>query len=132
MLVLTEGVVPYLSSEEAGSLADDLRALDHAHYWIVEYISPRASKYRSRGRMKQFMQNAPFKFAPQDWFTFFQAHGWRSREIRYLVDEGDRLHRPIQLPPFLRLVFLIRGIFASKQQRAAFRKFHGYALLEPT
>ena len=132
MLVLTEGVVPYLSLEEAASLADDLRALDRARCWIVEYISPQASKYRSRGRMKQFMQNAPFKFAPQDWFAFFQAHGWRSREIRYLVDEGDRLHRPIQLPPFLRLVFLIRGIFASKEQRAAFRKFQGYALLEPT
>lgn len=82
--------------------------------------------------MKQFMQNAPFKFAPQDWSAFFEGHGWRSREIRYLLDEGDRLHRPIQLPPFLRLVFLIRGIFASKQQRAAFRKFQGYALLEPT
>lgn len=132
MLVLTEGVVPYLSLEEAASLADDLRALDRARCWIVEYISPQASKYRSRGRMKQFMQNAPFKFAPQDWFAFFQAHGWRSREIRYLVDEGDRLHRPIQLPPFLRLVFLIRGIFASKERRAAFRKFQGYALLEPT
>src|SRR4051812_21925512 len=29
MLVLTEGVIPYLSLEEAASLADDLRALDH-------------------------------------------------------------------------------------------------------
>ena len=29
MLVLTEGVVPYLSVDEAGTLADDLRALDH-------------------------------------------------------------------------------------------------------
>lgn len=130
-LVLTEGVVPYLSLEEAASLADDLRTLDHARYWIVEYLSPQNAKYRSRGRMKQLMQKAPFKFAPQDWFAFFEGHGWRSREIRYLLDEGDRLHRPIRLPPFLRLIFLIRGIFASKQQRAAFRKFQGYALLEP-
>jgi methyltransferase (TIGR00027 family) len=132
MLVLTEGVVPYLSLEEAGSLADDLRTLDRARYWIVEYISPQASKYRNRGRMSRIMQNAPFKFAPEDWLGFFEAHGWRSREIRYLVDEGERLHRPIKLPPFLKLIFLIRGIFASKEQRAAFRKFQGYAMLEPT
>ncbi len=132
MLVLTEGVVPYLSLEEAASLADDLRALDRARYWIVEYISPQASKYRNRGRMRQLMQNAPFKFAPADWFGFFEAHGWRSREVRYLIDEGYRLHRPIQAPLFLRLTFAIRGIFVSKEQRAAFRKFQGYAMLEPT
>lgn len=131
LLVLTEGVVPYLSLEEAASLADDLRALDHARYWIVEYVSPQASKYRSRGRMRRLMQNAPFKFAPRDWFAFFEAHGWRSREVRYLVEEGERLHRPIKLPPALMLAFLIRGLFASKEQRASFRKFQGYAMLEP-
>lgn len=131
MLVLTEGVVPYLSLEEAASLADDLRTLDRALYWIVEYISAQASKYRNRGRMGQLMQKAPFKFAPEDWFGFFEAHGWRSREVRYLVDEGKRLHRPIKLPPVLALAFLIRGLFASKEQRAAFRKFQGYAMLEP-
>ncbi len=131
MLVLTEGVVPYLSLEEAGSLADDLKKLDRARYWIVEYISPWNNKYRGRGRMGRIMRNAPFKFAPEDWFAFFEAHGWRSKEIRYLIDEGDRLHRPIQAPLFLRLIFGIRGIFASKEQRAAFRKFQGYAILEP-
>ena len=125
MLVLTEGVVPYLSLEEAGSLADDLRTLDHARYWIVEYVSPQASKYRSRGRMRRLMQNAPFKFAPQDWFGFFEAHGWRSSDVRYLVEEGERLYRPIKLPAPLILAFLTRGIFASKEQRAAFRKFQG-------
>ena len=78
------------------------------------------------------MQNAPFKFAPKNWFGFFEEHGWRSREVHYLLDEGDRLHRPMKLPPFLMLLFVIRGIFASKEQRAAFRKFQGYAILEPT
>jgi hypothetical protein len=77
------------------------------------------------------MRNAPFKFAPADWFAFFEAHGWRPKEIRYLLDEGDRLHRPIQAPQLLRTIFRIRGIFASKKQRAAFRKFQGYAILEP-
>jgi methyltransferase (TIGR00027 family) len=132
ILVLTEGVVPYLSLEEAASLADDLSALDRARYWIVEYISPLTSRYRNRGRMSKLMQNAPFKFAPEDWFGFFEAHRWRFREVRYLVGEGERLHRPIKLPPPLMLAFLIRGIFASKEQRAAFRKFQGYAMLEPT
>jgi hypothetical protein len=77
------------------------------------------------------MQNAPFKFAPEDWFGFFEQHGWRSREVHYLWDESKRLRRLIQLPLFLKLIFLIRGLFASKEQRAAFRKFQGYTMLEP-
>ncbi|HXU22306.1 MAG TPA: class I SAM-dependent methyltransferase [Verrucomicrobiae bacterium] len=73
MLILTEGVIPYLSLEEAASLADDLKTLDHAAYWIVEYISPQASKYRGNRRMRQLMQNAPFKFAPKNWFGFSKS-----------------------------------------------------------
>ena len=30
MLVLTEGVIPYLTNDQVGTLADDLRVLDHA------------------------------------------------------------------------------------------------------
>lgn len=82
ILVLTEGVVPYLSVEEAALLADDLRALDRARYWLVDYFSAEAMKFRYRKRMGRKMQNAPFKFVPGDWFGFFEQHGWQSREIR--------------------------------------------------
>jgi O-methyltransferase involved in polyketide biosynthesis len=34
MLVLTEGVIPYLTEKAVGSLADDLRALKSARWWI--------------------------------------------------------------------------------------------------
>ncbi|MGH9562222.1 MAG: class I SAM-dependent methyltransferase, partial [Terracidiphilus sp.] len=67
MLVLTEGVVPYLSEDQAASLADDLRAMAHARYWVLDYFSPEVVKYRGRNGMHRHMQNAPFKFAPDDW-----------------------------------------------------------------
>lgn len=70
------------------------------------------------------MRNAPFKFAPKDYFGFFAGHGWHLREIRYLAEEADRLRRPIQFPPILR----IRRLFASKKRQASFRKFQGYVL----
>jgi hypothetical protein len=35
ILVLTEGVVSYLSVEEVGSLANDLKAVDRIRYWIA-------------------------------------------------------------------------------------------------
>lgn len=129
--VLTEGVVPYLSAEEVGTLADDLRALEHMCYWIVDYFSPEILKYRERRVMTRKMQNAPLKFIPNDWFGFFLGHGWRSKEIRYLLEEGIQLGRAIEMPPLMKISVAIRRLFASRRQRAAFNKAAAYVLLEP-
>lgn len=131
ILVLTEGVVPYLSIEEAALLGDDLRALDPARYWLVDYFSPEAIKYRQRKKMGRRMQNAPFKFAPEDWFGFFRQHGWQPKQIRYLAEEGDRLSRPIPLPLPMKAAMNIWRLFMSNERRDALRRFAGYVLLEP-
>jgi methyltransferase (TIGR00027 family) len=132
MLVVTEGVVPYLNTEEAASLADDIRALDHADYWVVDYFHPDAMKYRERKGMGRAMQNAPFRFAPQDWFGFFREHGWRATQMRYLPEESERLRRPIPLPRLMKIGMRIGGLFLSRERRRVLREFMGYALLEPT
>jgi methyltransferase (TIGR00027 family) len=131
LLVLTEGVIPYLSEEQVGALADDLGSLDHISNWIAEYHSPEVAKFRERGGIQQKLRNAPFKFKPDDWFGFFAKHGWRPKEIRYLAEQADRLHRPIALPLLPRIFMTIRALFASKERRDAFRKFSAYVLLEP-
>jgi methyltransferase (TIGR00027 family) len=131
ILVLTEGVVPYLSLEEAGSLADDLRALEHLRYWLLDYFSAETMKFRNRRNMNRKMQNAPFRFAPADWFGFFGQHGWASKSIRYLADEGERTHRPIPLPWPMKAMMKLLRLFAPKERRDAMRKFAGYVLLEP-
>jgi len=130
MLVLTEGVVPYLSVEDVASLADDLSALDHVSYWIVDYFSRAVLRNRPR-LLGQKMRNAPFKFDPDDWYAFFEAHGWRCREMRYLAEEAERLKRPFPLPPIGKLIWSLRRSFMSQARREAYRKFAGYALLEP-
>ncbi|MGA8872705.1 MAG: SAM-dependent methyltransferase [Candidatus Acidiferrales bacterium] len=131
LLILTEGVVSYLSVEEVASLADDLRALDRIDGWIVEYLSSELMKYRGRGRVRWNMQNAPFKFTPPDWFAFFASHGWQSKRIGYLVEEAEHLGRPIRLPGVLGAIMKLRALFISKARRESFRKFQAYVLLEP-
>ena len=131
ILVVTEGVIPYLSIEEVASLADDIRALDHAGYWVVDYFHPDAMKYRQRRGMGRAMQNAPFRFAPQDWFGFFQEHGWRPKEIRYLPEESARLRRTIPLPRLMKIGMKIGEFFLSRERTRAMREFMGYVLLEP-
>jgi methyltransferase (TIGR00027 family) len=131
-LVLTEGVISYLSVEEVGSLADDLKTLGCVHFWIADYFSPRVVKFRRRwSGMRKRMRNAPFRFTPNDWFAFFQEHGWFANEVRYLAEEGDRLGRPIHLPLLWKLLFKARTIFVSGERRAALRKFSAYVMLVP-
>jgi methyltransferase (TIGR00027 family) len=130
-LILTEGVLPYLSLEEAASLADDLKSLNHASCWIVDYLSPRAFTFRRCSWIARKTKIAPFKFKPDDWFGFFREHGWHLKELRYLTEEAERLKRPIRLPLPFKIMVKIRMLFASRDQRQAFRKSAGYALLVP-
>jgi methyltransferase (TIGR00027 family) len=131
LLVITEGVIPYLTEEQAGALADDLRALKHLAGWIVDYTSPKAVEYRNRLGMERAMQNAPFHFAPPDPFAFWQARGWRVKTIRYLEEEGQRLGRPAPLPFAARAAIALFGWLAPKERREALRRFSGYMVLEP-
>ena len=78
MLVLTEGVVPYLSEADVAELADDLRQAEKVRFWITDYFSPEAIKFGAKLR-RRFMRNAPFQFAPKDWFGFFAARGWKAQ-----------------------------------------------------
>lgn len=131
MLVLTEGVIPYLSVEEAASLADDLRQLAPIRYWIVDYFSPEAMAYRRRHQMGKQMQNAPFRFEPADWHGFFREHGWEVKEMRYLADVSDKLGREMPLPAYIRAGWAFWSFFMSEERREELRRFAGYALLKP-
>ena len=90
-LVLTEGVIPYLTEAEVGELATDLREYPAFRYWIADYFSPFVLKYRQGQTKKMRMENAPFKFEPKDYFGFFLAHGWRPKETRSIVEAAERL-----------------------------------------
>lgn len=131
LLVLTEGVVPYLTNEQVGSLASDLRSLGHISFWIADYFSPEVVKFRQRAGIQRKLRNAPFQFNPGDWFGFFRQRGWGSSETRYLPEEGERLGRPIPLRPWQRVLGGIRFLFASSARRYGIRRFAGYVLLVP-
>jgi methyltransferase (TIGR00027 family) len=131
LLILTEGVIVYLTEEAVGALANDLKSLQHALYWIIDYISPQAMKFRERSGITRKTKNAPFKFKPADWFGFFREHGWALKQIRYFSEEGKRLKRPPRLPLPLKVLVKVRTLLAWRKGREAMGKAAGYALLEP-
>jgi len=130
ILVLTEGVTPYLTDVDVGALADDLRRTEKVRFWITDYFSPEAIKFGARLR-RRFMRNAPFQFTPKDWFGFFAEHGWKASEVRYISEEADRLGRPIPLPLWLRLGVKAASLFTSRTRRGRMRRFAAYVLLVP-
>lgn len=130
-LVLTEGVIPYLDAEAVAALAGDLRAQPSFGYWVADYLSPEARRYRQKMEKKMRMQNAPFRFDPGDYFAFFQQHGWTAKEIRYVGEEAIKLKRPPQLPLLLAIMVKIRGLFGNAKRRATFLKSVAYVLFEP-
>ena len=131
ILVLTEGVIPYLANDEAASLAGALRSMRRARLWIVDYLSPAAVAFRRRRGVRRSMQNAPFKFAPGDWFAFFDQRGWHVKEIHYYPEEAARYARPMPLPVVARVLITVSRVWMSAKRRDELRTFGGYAMLEP-
>jgi hypothetical protein len=90
-----------------------------------EIASPEATKHRQRKHMGRARQNAPFRFAPADWFGFYRERGRQCKQIRYLGKEGERLRRPVPLPLLLKIALKIWGLFLSKKEEQGFARIHG-------
>jgi len=126
VLVLTEGVVPYLSEMKVGHLADDLHQFPVYVSWIVDYFSKESYRYRRRSGMSRVMKNAPFLFEPQDYFGFFAQHGWIQQDIRYLAEEGAALGRPFPLSPLMKAWLRLITPLVPPQRRKEMMQFAGF------
>ncbi len=130
ILVLTEGVAPYLDENDVAELAADLRSTEKVRYWVNDYFSPQAIRAGEQVR-RQFMRDAPFRFKPENWFAFFDRRGWHPSEIRYISEEAERLGRPLSLPLLLKLRLRMMVAFASPARRGQLKRFAAYVLLTP-
>jgi methyltransferase (TIGR00027 family) len=125
VLVLTEGVVPYLTNENVLELAKDLKAHERFEYWIVDYWSKRFAELMKGSRFFKNMGNAPFVFSPPEWKEFFKSAGWSVEQIRYTGVEGSKLGRPTPMPLWARM---LKGMM-SQDTRRKIEQMTGYALL---
>ncbi len=127
VVILTEGVIAYLTEGEVAALADDLRAHTRFRTWIVDQ-SARFLNRTVRARVQRSeLKNAQLRFQPKDWEGFFRAHGWRAAEMRYLPIEGERLGRPLPMPWWFVPVHAV----LPRRAREAIRRMMGYGRLEP-
>lgn len=127
VLVITEGLLIYLTPEQVGSLADELARRPSCRYWLLDLASPLLLQWMER-RWKgpKGIANAPFLFAPAENTAFFESHGWREREYRSIFLEARRLKRM----PSYAWIWGIFALFMSPARRRAMRRFSGCVLLE--
>src|SRR5438552_3791751 len=123
-LVMTEGLLIYLSEDEVGALAGDLHAVPELRWWLIDLASPQLLEWMQR-RLSPVTDAAPFRFAPQEGTAFFAPHGWREAEYRSTWAEARRLEREMPFAWLWRLM----SRFAPAGRREQWRRFPGTVLL---
>jgi methyltransferase (TIGR00027 family) len=124
-LVITEGLLIYLTAEEVGALAADLAAAPGFRHWVLEIVSPGLLRMLQReigGALEE--ARAPLKFGPPEGAPFFEKHGWKAVSVESPLKAAARAKR---LPFLLRLVAKIPE---SSTGAKGNRPWSGICLLE--
>ena len=127
VLVVTEGLLIYLTTEQVAALAHDLRAFAHFRWWLTDLVSPlvllqyKICWYREMGR-----GNVSLQFAPREGELFFSRAGWHVVEFRSVMEEAVRLHREMSFATFWR--HMINWSYRALQE--TYRKMSSFLLLE--
>ena len=126
-LVISEGLLVYLTPEQVAGLATELHEQTSFRWWLIDLGSPALLKMMAQTWGKAVAAgNAPFRFAPPEGTAFFQPYGWREAEYRSMWEESRRLKRTMRFAWLWNLV----GKLATKARREQFRRFSGIVLLE--
>jgi len=99
-LVITEGLITYLTEDEVGSLARDIAVPASFQRWLLDLASPALLRMLQK-RLSTYLSQAPLKFAPQAGPAFFEPYGWKLEAVRSTLKTARQLKR---LPFFLQLI----------------------------
>jgi methyltransferase (TIGR00027 family) len=113
-LVITEGLLIYLTADDVAGLAKDLAAPPSFQSWILDIASPGLLRMLAKRMAKQLTQAAPFKFAPLEGPNFFIPFGWKPVDVRSLLKNAARLKR---LSFFMSLIALLPETEKSRRDR---------------
>jgi methyltransferase (TIGR00027 family) len=113
-LIITEGLMIYLTPEAAAELAADLAEPATFHSWIVDIASPGLLRMLRKRMAPQLREAAPFKFAPEEGPAFFTRYGWKPVEVQSLLKNAAQLKR---LSFMLRLFALLPENEKSRRDR---------------
>jgi methyltransferase (TIGR00027 family) len=125
-LIITEGLLIYLSREDVSSLAADLHQQEKFSRWIMDIVSPVLLEWLLKRSFKSFASgDVQMKFAPDGGAKFFEPYGWKESELRSVVRESKKLKREMPMAWLYRLLTPL----ASKKKRGFYSKLDSYLIL---
>ena len=94
VLVITEGLLVYLSAEEVIALAQDLALPESFRRWIVDLVSPGLLRILQRHLQPNLDQaGATLRFGPKEGPLFFEPLGWKPIEVKTMLKTAAQLNR---------------------------------------
>jgi methyltransferase (TIGR00027 family) len=103
-LIITEGVITYLSPDEVGALAQDLAAAASFQNWVLDLASPGLLKMLQKQMPELGQAGSPLKFGPAEGPGFFTRYGWNPIDVRSILKSAARAKR---LPFIMRIMALL-------------------------
>jgi methyltransferase (TIGR00027 family) len=123
-LIISEGLLIYLSNYEVAALAQDLARPPAFQRWALDVVSPGLLKMIQEKSSADFSTGSvPLKFAPADGPQFFSQYGWQPLEVRSTLKTAAKLKRLT-----LRLRFF--SLFPEDPEHMGGRPWAGACLME--
>jgi methyltransferase (TIGR00027 family) len=115
-LILSEGLLAYLTPENVGLLASDLAVPPSFRKWILDLASPGLLKMLAKQRMGTELKKSgiPFQFAPAEGPEYFEKYGWKPVEVHSVFKKAAQLKR---LPFWMRFFALLPDSKAARMKR---------------
>lgn len=125
-VIVSEGLLVYLASDDVVSLARDLAAVPVFRRWILDVVSPGLMRLMDRHFGAELARTgSALRFAPEEGVRFFEPHGWRAVSVRSLLKTGAKVRR---VPFWLRVL----ALFPEPVERQGSWPWSGVCLMEKT
>jgi len=94
-LVLTEGLLYYLTEDNVASLATELHARKAIQWWMMDVMDKNFKEWmREKFAPKQSTgKGTEFRFIPDDMTQFISSFGWKKSVFHSFAAEAERLNR---------------------------------------
>jgi methyltransferase (TIGR00027 family) len=126
-LILTEGLLVYLSRDQVIALANDLHAQENFRWWMLDFVMPRLLKMLLKTWDKTLTAaNSRMQFAPEEGLDFYRNLGWRVAEFHGTWEDARRLDRRMPLSGLWDLLIKLR----SKKVQQEYLNMAANVLLE--
>jgi methyltransferase (TIGR00027 family) len=122
-VIVTEGLVIYLTPEEVGSLAQDLAVPSGFQRWVLDVASPGLVRMLQKNMGAQLGQGgAVLQFGPEEGPEFYGRFGWKPIDVRGMLKTAARLKR-------LSFVMRLLALLPESKGRQGSRPWAGVCLL---